>query len=1020
MSKDAVLRLKSSVLFESLLKKEAHDGFSNKLSNKVETIVEEVSNLLERIPENMPEYTLHDSNHSAKIIEIIGKFLPQRTLDNLNSIEVALIILSAYLHDVGMTASKEERESIIGSDSQYKILFKTQDDKKDKYDYYLSIGDHRSATFLQDQVFTEFLRKNHVSRSADYIQSNLSEGKLLLEINGIPFWKHLLTICNGHGEPVKTIKNTQIYPNNTLVGEKIINVQFLSLLLRLGDILDLDPERTPKIIYEFVNPQDPISILEWKKHRSIIGYSVSPERILFEAECSLPEVERALKQFMGWIETERKQTMQLIDTYKLSSLQNYKLELNDEVLTDRIRSDGSYIYNDLKFEIDYQRVLELLMGQRLYRSHTFSLRELLQNSNDAIKARLEIYSHRNETFDPHITISVSDYNLNVSDNGIGMDFNTFKNYFLQIGKSYYSSPAFYGIHHDIDVTSEFGIGVLSVFIIANSLIVESRKEPDDPIEPPQPIFFEIPTAHSYTIQKLSRRFDIGTTISLKLKSRRPFKELNILSILSELTPYPAFPIFINDQENNLTYKGKIFDEILMLPNYEDIKNFNDYSFDDLEQRDAFTYGFFKIDFTKSANPILNSIQGKLYLVNSGKYNWRSTLSGSFCQRNFSVGVASEENGFRIKPTENIIKLFPRWLSYFSQINLTGLSCLSVTPDRTDVIIDEKYEMLKTLIEDFIISQLKELFENFRKIKSDDFLNRYLDFLNASGFIAFDPTQRKFPLPPLSHDFLSEYITFPVVNELGEIERVSSKEISKKRTIGYVTFNPSEEQIQQMILLVPILDCTIIILSKLHHGAGWEHRYEVFLYNLICNQKGWDIHSVITGMLPAFIIKLVKYNDEYRKDLEHVFCCNIMHSLKETQPQFCIPRQSVEMYMTLNASHNFFKKFHIDNNILKKDANDLISEVQKILLFNIEESIKRIEKNNSSFIRKAFDRYGDRADYYALTNGILSNDPLFLNAFNDDLINKLWPKFLKFKLSKKSEKGSFKFSLSDFPSYWYKE
>jgi molecular chaperone HtpG len=294
---DSIFRLKNSVLYKALLEKDTDE----KLSSIVIKTVEYVSPLLHKIPEHMPEFTLHDPSHSAKVVEIMAKIIPTKVIAQLNSIEVALLILSAYLHDIGMTCERSEKENIIDKDEDFNILFKSNIDKFQKFEQYKLEGNHRAATFIQDQIFTEYLRRNHVQRSAAFILSNLQFGQYSLIYQGIPFHKLLIKICDGHGESVQKLKDNIIWPRETLIGENIVNIQFLSLILRLADILDLDAERTPKVIYEFVNPENPTSILEWKKHRSIIGTSITDKKILFEAECSSPEVERALRQFMDWI-----------------------------------------------------------------------------------------------------------------------------------------------------------------------------------------------------------------------------------------------------------------------------------------------------------------------------------------------------------------------------------------------------------------------------------------------------------------------------------------------------------------------------------------------------------------------------------------------------------------------------------------------------------------------------------------------------------------------------------------------
>jgi len=218
-------------------------------------------------------------------------------------------------------------------------------------------------------------------------------------------------------------------------------VQYLSLVLRLSDILDLDPERTPIGLFDFIKPQNRVSLVEWQKHRSVVGWEITPQRFRFECECSEPEYERALRQFLGWIEEERRDSVMLATSQRDDLAEIYHLDCVDPVTTDRIRSNGSYIFSNLRFSLDYQRVLELLMGERLYGNPVLALRELLQNAFDAVRVRAAMESKGNELFKPEVTVTLEGNRLIVEDNGCGMDDEIVRKYFMQVGRSYYSNEA---------------------------------------------------------------------------------------------------------------------------------------------------------------------------------------------------------------------------------------------------------------------------------------------------------------------------------------------------------------------------------------------------------------------------------------------------------------------------------------------------------------------------------------------------------------------------------------------------
>ncbi|MGB5988754.1 MAG: ATP-binding protein [Marinifilaceae bacterium] len=999
MGKDAMLRLKETLLYKTLREKEINNNGENVLVTKVLEIVTHVAPLLERVPENMPEYTLHDPNHSAKVVENMGKFIPSETLNNLNSIELTLLILSGYLHDIGMTCSKDEKENIIKSSEEFEVLFKSDLDKYEKFKQFKATDDHRSATFIEDQIFTEYLRRNHVARSADFIKERLGEGEFVLAFHGIPFWKQLIEICNGHGEPVSSLSNTRRWPRHTLIGEKIINVQFLSLILRLADILDLDPERTPKIIYEFVNPKDPISILEWRKHRSLVGHSISQNKVLFEAECSSPEVERALKEFMSWIELERHETIELLAKYQDDIYKKYFLNLNEPVAKDRIRSDESYISNDLKFHIDYQRVMDLLMGQKLYKNPTVALRELLQNSIDAIKIREALFESKSENFEPTIQIVLNEDSLSVSDNGSGMDVNIFKNFFLQVGKSFYSSPLFYGRFSDVDVTSEFGIGILSTFMVANSLIIESRREPDNPLIPPKPILFEIPTAYSYTIQRKSVRTEIGTTITLKLKSNNPFKGQSLKDILEQLIPKPPYPIKIKHYDKEYTYEGikeKIIPSLgtskITSSDYIDLYKINEFSYN----APVFSHKILDIYLNDSEKKNeLRDIEGKISLVNTSVMNFYSKFNGYLAQRNFTIGSPFYKEGnnlFELKRTENLKMLFPNWTSFYAELNLTKASCLSITPDRTDIIIDEKFKKLKKQIEVKIIDKLGSHFDKIISQISQDEFYKYTDLLIAVGFLGMDLNQEDSVLSKQSKHFFANYLGFPVLEYNGKITRKRASEIAKCATIGLVNYNWNDDYIKQTLEVIKQNNITLIVLPKMEFGIG-GHTNSRFISALLGNQhKLNEPHTVITSCMPSFEIELIKVNNSYRSISDPNNVQSISNEISDSHTEIILmPRQAHEIYPIFNASHSLITPlFNEEGDYKSNEAAELKTNLVSNIHGLIVSKLNDLAETDSDFFKKhagnGIDGWKNRTNYFKLTKGIFIRSPELMEEMREIFSN----------------------------------
>ncbi|MEO0684188.1 MAG: hypothetical protein AAFY76_03840, partial [Cyanobacteria bacterium J06649_11] len=137
------------------------------------------------------------------------------------------------------------------------------------------------------------------------------------------------------------------------------------------------------------------------------------------------------------------------------------------------------------------------------------------------------------------------------DNGIGMNREIVENYFMKVGSSYYKSKEFDKEYHQLHKRgkgfkplSQFGIGILSCFLIADKLKVNSyRLSPFDKDE--KPLELELNGLTQVFILRDSQRSDFGTTISLELKDD---VDLDLFKRLEEFARHIDIPIRITDVE----------------------------------------------------------------------------------------------------------------------------------------------------------------------------------------------------------------------------------------------------------------------------------------------------------------------------------------------------------------------------------------------------------------------------------------------------------------------------------------
>lgn len=130
----------------------------HEISQNIISVVRKAAPLLERIPINMPEFTLHNANHSIHVIKNIEDLIPPETLEQLNAVEISILIYAAYLHDIGMISSSDERKQIVKT-NEFKKLLNSNEELYEKLEKAKNNGDYQAVLEIENKAFTDFLRK---------------------------------------------------------------------------------------------------------------------------------------------------------------------------------------------------------------------------------------------------------------------------------------------------------------------------------------------------------------------------------------------------------------------------------------------------------------------------------------------------------------------------------------------------------------------------------------------------------------------------------------------------------------------------------------------------------------------------------------------------------------------------------------------------------------------------------------------------------------------------------------------
>ncbi|MFF8877240.1 HD domain-containing protein [Streptomyces flaveolus] len=444
------------------------------------------------------EYTKHDITHIDAMLDMLDWVIPQKTRDAMTPADWLLAVLSIYFHDLGMAVTKEEYESRdVTQFQQFKKEFLlTEDDYGRDYRERMKELARRNVD-VEKFLYQEFVRHYHALRVKNWISGNRTREfgdstKVQDEVEAIlgglspAFRKDLALVCESHH--LNDLDNLEKYHPSRPYGTKsseTANVQYAALLLRTVDLLHVTSDRTPSMTFRVIDPRDPVSQREWAKQRAVASVRPRPQRKEKEKEdlAGVIEVHALFTEgegYFGLISYLRFAEEQLALSHKWATQASDEFPSEYEfpwsvIDTTNVRAEG-FLSKQFKFSIDQAKILDLLTGHTLYNDSDVVLREILQNSIDAVRLQHAKRAHEEGTvwikWDPESRI------LEVGDNGTGMTQEIIENNLLRAGSSRYQDPGFKRDHPKFNAISRFGIGVMSAFMVADHVEI-TTSHPDE-------------------------------------------------------------------------------------------------------------------------------------------------------------------------------------------------------------------------------------------------------------------------------------------------------------------------------------------------------------------------------------------------------------------------------------------------------------------------------------------------------------------------------------------------------------
>lgn len=429
----------------------------HELVTAVKSVCEQGLQLTKDIIRFFPNFTLHDETHSANVCRWMWRLLGDRA-GELSVNEAALLLMAACCHDIGMAVSPAQEAQLRQRTYRgWDEYFRKDLSDAEEFD--------RTKT-ISDRMLRNFVRQRHHER----VRENLASLPWPQELTRRGIRQDtLVELCQSHGQPLdrNKLKNT--------AGKQ--DLLLCAVLLRLADMLDYDMVRAPEAIFRFHgleaprNEEEARSAQEYLQNRAGNFDEVIADHVLgYNAVFEHPRQEQAVMDYLDWVKQELDHCGEEL---RQTASKWQSLQLPYRIDTENVERIG-YEAGDFSMTMDQDRVIDLLVGENLYSDPGVFVRELLQNSIDAVYMRAK----QDKDFsledgliqiDSWRDAATGDTWFRIRDNGTGMDRKIIKNHFLKVGNSYYTSEDFrhanrHAAKGSYTAISRFGIGILSCFM----------------------------------------------------------------------------------------------------------------------------------------------------------------------------------------------------------------------------------------------------------------------------------------------------------------------------------------------------------------------------------------------------------------------------------------------------------------------------------------------------------------------------------------------------------------------------
>lgn len=412
-----------------------------------------------------PHYSDHGESHSKKIVSSIEFILGKKRIKQLSVSDTWLLLQCAYAHDIGMSISANELFDEMAKDNKtyqkIKEICRKDDSAREAFEFVQPLFDYylhkkREGEAVDDQ---EYFVKTNLSQRIDartqyniFISEDLSRWPLKLinafsiilenysrprhgEFSEEMLRKDLGEVCENGIVPIRLrflvariasfhMKDRELlletFPLEALgICNDYIHPRFAAIMLRLGDLLDLDNGRFNESQLSVLGEKPYVTLVHQFKHEAITHFLITPIKVSVKADFTLDMAENLLKKQNNKTDKDKKREITASDKMMLCMkackslyewLQLLREELNFlsinwlNIVPRKFEGSCPYFVQpvllingrnvkehelNLSYQITTKRAAEIIEGSGLYSNPQLTfLREILQNALDATKLQM--------------------------------------------------------------------------------------------------------------------------------------------------------------------------------------------------------------------------------------------------------------------------------------------------------------------------------------------------------------------------------------------------------------------------------------------------------------------------------------------------------------------------------------------------------------------------------------------------------------------------------------------------------